>query len=279
MPMAENAYLTLKLAGQLFEKLPAALSADERRQVDAAGARQREIERRILAAPEAAQVVLAPSGVDSGVAIIRGRYEGEDDFHADLAANGLDEAALREAVARDLVVEAVLEGVASRAGEVADADVEIFYLTHRERFRKPEARVLRHVLVTISDSGGLAARAAARTRIEAVRSQLDGDIAGFEAAALAHSECPTAMNGGLLGRVPRGQLFAELESAAFALAVGEVSGVLESPLGFHVLRCDAVEAGRQLRLEEVQDSIRAKLEDGRRARAQKEWIAGLFRTT
>ena len=279
MPMPDDAYLTLKLAGQLFEKLPAALSADERRKVDAVGVRQREIERRILAAPEAAQVVLAASALDSGVALIRSRYQSDDDFRADLVANGLDENSLREAVARDLIVEAVLEGVASRAGEVTDSDVEIFYLTHHERFRKPELRAIRHILITISDTGGEQARAAALDKVQAVRRRLNGDISGFEAEALAHSECPTAMNGGSLGRLPRGQLFPELEPVAFALGVGEISQVVESPLGFHVLRCDAVEAGRQLRYDEVQASIRAKLEEGRRARAQKEWIAGLLRTT
>ena len=277
MQTPEHAYLTLKLAGQLFAKVPAALSTEERQRVATVAARQQQIEQRILGTAEAARVVVAPSAVDRGVTIIRGRYDSDNDFLAELAANGLDEAGLREAVARDLAVEAVLEAVAGRTDRVADTDVEIFYLTHRQRFRVPERRMLRHILVTVSNAGGPTARASALAKIEGIHRRLAEDGTRFEQEALAHSECPTAMQGGLLGRLPRGQLFPELEPAAFALVAGETSGALESPLGFHILRCDAVEAERDLPFEEVRDDIRRHLEDSRRAKAQKEWIAGLFR--
>lgn len=277
MQTPEDAYLTLKLAGQLFAKLPGALSTEERQRVANVAARQQRIEQRVLGTPEAARVVVAPSSVDRSVTMIRGRYDSDSDFLADLAGNGLDEAGLREAVARDLAVEAVLEAVAGRVGRVADTDVEIFYLTHRQRFCVPERRLLRHILVTVSDVGGATARVTALAKIEGIHRRLADDGTRFEQEALAHSECPTAMQGGVLGKLPRGQLFPELEPAAFALAVGEISGVLESPLGFHILRCDAIEAERDLRFDEVRKDIRHHLEDTRRAKAQKEWIAGLFR--
>ncbi len=275
--MSEDAYLTLKVAGEIFRKSPAALATSERKRVEEVAARQRRIERRILTTPEAVQVVLPPSAIEQSVAAIRGRYDSHEDFVADLASNGLDEALLQRAIAQDLVVEAVLEGVASRAGAVGDTDVEIFYLMHQERFRKPETRALRHILVTINDVLAGSARGEAQARIEGIRLRAAGSGERFEKAALEHSECPTAMNGGFLGRVPRGQLFAELEPAAFALAAGETSAVLESPLGFHILHCDGIDPERQLRLDEVGASIRSQLEDARRAKVQKAWIAGLFR--
>jgi peptidyl-prolyl cis-trans isomerase C len=275
--MSEDAYLTLKLAGELYRKSPAALAANERQRVDEVAARQRQIEKRIAATPEAAQVVLPPSAIEQSVASIRARYENDDDFRVDLAANGLEEEQLRRAIAQDLVVEAVLEGVASRAGAVGDTDVEIFYLMHKDRFRMPETRALRHILVTINDAIAGSERSVALVKIEGIHARVGGSVERFKKAALEHSECPTAMNGGLLGTVPRGQLFPELEAAAFALAAGEMSTVLESSLGFHILRCDAVNAGRELGLDEVRASIRNQLEDTRRAKTQKAWIAGLFR--
>lgn len=275
--MPESAYLTLKLAGELYRKSPASLAADERRRVDAAAARQNEIERRILATDEAARVVVPPSALAASLAAIRGRYDSDNAFRRDLADNGLDEAALSRAVARDLVVEAVLEGVASRAGEVDDVEVEIFYLMHRERFRKPETRTLRHILVTVNEAVAGSGRAAARRKIDAVRERVLGSMQRFVDEALRQSECPTAMNGGLLGVLPRGQLFAELEPVAFALAAGETSAVVESPLGFHIIRCDQVEPERQLELSEVTARVREQLNDARRRKAQKAWIASLFK--
>jgi peptidyl-prolyl cis-trans isomerase C len=275
--MSDDAYLTLKLAGELYKKSPGALASNERKRVDEVAARQRQIEKRILTTPEAAQVVLSPSAIEQSVAAIRARYTGSDEFLTDLAANGLDEAQLRRAIGQDLVVEAVLESVASRAGAVDDTEIEIFYLMHRQRFRKPETRALRHILVTINDMVPGSERGAALAKIEGIRARVAGSAKRFEQEVLKHSECPTAMNGGVLGRMPRGQLFPELEAAAFALRVGESSQVLESPIGFHILRCDSIDPERQMELDQVRDSIRSQLAETRRSKAQKAWIAGLFR--
>jgi peptidyl-prolyl cis-trans isomerase C len=276
--MSDNPYLTLKVAGELYRKSPAALATDERKRVSEVVARQTQIEKHILMTPEALRVVLPPSAIDTNIATIRGRYEDQDSFLADLLANGLEEASLRAAVAQDLVVESVLEGVASRAGDVGDTDIEIFYLMHRERFHKPETRSIRHILVTINESVRGSERAAARARVEGIRVRVGNSRKLFEKEALQHSECPTAMNGGFLGRVPRGQLFPELEPAAFALAANQTSAVLESPLGFHILHCDAIERERELGLNEVRETIRDQLNTTRRRKAQKTWIAGLFKT-
>lgn len=270
-------YLTLKLAQELYHKLPERLDAPERQRVAAVAARQLRIERCILGTPEAAQVVLPASSVDQGVAEIRERYAGADEFERDVAHAGLDAKSLRDAIARDLTVDAVLERVASRGVAVGDTDVEIFYLMQRERFRQPERRTLRHILVTVNDSLPGSERAAARSRIEAIRARLLKAPERFAEQALKHSECPTAMNGGLLGAVMPGQLFAELEAAAFALAPGELSVVLESPLGFHILVCEAVAAAGELSLAAVREKIRAHLTAARRRASQKAWIAALLK--
>ncbi len=275
--MAEHPYLTLKLAHELYRKPPESLEAAERHRVDKVAARQLKIEQRILSTPEASQVVLPDSSVDRGVAEIRGRYLSEEEFGADLGRSGLDSAGLRAAIERDLKVDAVLERIASQAAAVSDTDVEIFYLMHRERFARPENRTLRHILVTINDALPGSERGAARRKIDAIRVRIEKSPERFGEQAQKHSECPTAMNGGLLGTLKRGQLFPELEPAAFALEPGELSPVVESPLGFHLIHCVAVEAASELPLTAVRAKVRSHLEDSRRRASQKSWIAGLFR--
>ncbi|MBK7954464.1 MAG: peptidylprolyl isomerase [Candidatus Accumulibacter sp.] len=68
--------------------------------------------------------------------------------------------------------------------------------------------MLRHILVTIHEQLADNQRQPARDRIEAIRSRLLKEPQRFAEQALKHSECPTAINGGLLGSVPRGQLYA-----------------------------------------------------------------------
>ena len=165
--------------------------------------------------------------------------------------------------------------MASRVAEASATDAEIFYLLHRARFRRPETRRLRHILITINASLPGNERPLARKKSEEIRARLRAAPERFAEQALKHSECPTALNGGDLGVVQRGQLFAELEPGAFALAAGELSEVLESPLGFHLIECTAATAEGELALEEVQGDIRARLTESRRSAAQKEWIAAL----
>jgi len=276
MPEA-GAYLTLKLARDLFRKSPERLEPDERRRVESVAAKQRELESLILSTPEAASVSLPDSSVESSLMEIRARYESDDDYHADLERIGLDPAMLRREVERDLTVDAVLERIGSRAARVSDTDVEIFYFMHKERFVRPETRTLRHILVTINDTLPGSERSAALAKIETVRARLVKDPKRFAEQALKHSECPTAMNGGLLGTLPRGQLYAELEPVAFALAVGQLSDVVESPIGFHVLRCDAIVPQRLAALDDVRTRIHDHLAGQRKKICQKSWINGLRR--
>ncbi|GAB2181445.1 hypothetical protein DLREEDagrD3_16680 [Denitratisoma sp. agr-D3] len=271
-----SAYLTLKLAQQLFQKNPDVLAPEERQRVDKVAAKQRELEALILATPEAAQVALPESSVKTSLKEIRQRYENDDDFHADLDRIGLSEATLREAVERDLTVEAVLEKVAARAAKVSDTDVEIFYFMHKDRFTKPASRTLRHILITINPEYKENDRETALARLEAVRKRLLKEPQRFEEQALKHSECPTAMNGGLLGNVTPGQLYPELEPAAFALQAGEISEVLESPVGFHIIYCEAVNDAAIMPLAEARERVHRHLLGQRQKICQKSWINSLI---
>lgn len=277
MPEPAGIYLALKLAERLFKKPLETLAADELKRVRSVAARQQEIESLILSTTEAGSVILPAASIEACLAEIHGRYASEEDYQADLDRLGLDAGALRQAVERDMVVEAVLEKVGARAAAVSDTEIEIFWFIHKERFRRAETRVLRHILITINEQLTGNEREAARNKIDAIRERLLKSPERFAEQALKHSECPTAMNGGLLGTVPRGQLYAELEAVAFALPEAALSTPVESELGWHLIRCDAIDAERHSRLAEVRQTIREHLEQQRRSICQKSWINALRR--
>ena len=271
-----GSYLVLKLSQALFQKAPGLLAPKERQRVEQVASRQLEIEQRILATPEAAQIHVPEASLNAAVAEIRGRYATRAEYLADLDNAGLDESTLRVAIARDLRFEAVLERVASREAKVSDLDAEIFYFIHREKFRRLENRTLRHILVTINDDLPGSDRVSAWRHIEALQTQLKNTPDQFADLALKHSECPTAMQGGMLGTLRRGQLYPELEPVAFALRLGELSEIVESPMGFHLLYCVAIEDESFVPFSVVREKIRAHLSARRQKAAQRQWIASLF---
>ncbi|KAB2920238.1 MAG: nitrogen fixation protein NifM [Dechloromonas sp.] len=264
-------YLELKLSWELFQKAPETLSEPERNRLSEVARKQDSIEQRILASSAAANVVVPDATLATRIAEIRARYPSADEFSQDLERSGLNESLLAEAVERDLRVESVLEKVASGTAPVTAVDAEIYYRLHPEAFDRPEARRLRHVLVTFNSPQE---KDKAHAQLTALRVKVRTPDS-FAAAALRHSQCPTAMEGGQLGVVKRGQLFAELEPAAFALTEGEVSDVLESPIGLHILRCDEIMPSGMLPFAEVSQRIIERLTDKRRREAQRDWIKGL----
>lgn len=281
MPMSEQAvaYLELKAAQNLFGKPPTALEAEQREHVRKMAAKQFGLEAQVLAAPEARDAMVPPASLAAAMEEIRKRYADEADFHDDLQHNGLDEAGFMDALERELMVEAILEKVGTRAAQVSDIDVELYYQYHPDQFRRPETRRVRHILVTVNDDLPDNTRPVVQSRIEAIAARLARDPKRFEEQAMKHSECPTALQGGLLGDVPGGQLYPELDAALFQMASGEISEILESPMGLHLLRCDAITPAAVLTLKEARGPIRTLLEQRRKRTCQGAWMKQLLSGT
>ncbi len=273
---ADVAYLALKAAQKLYGKSPSALQPEEFERAQSMAQQQHRLEARVLAAAEARDAIVPPSTLKAAMQEIRGRYPNEEEFADDLARNGLGEASLTIALEREMKVEAILEKVGAQAAKVSDMDVELYYQYHPEQFRRPETRLARHILITINESIPENTRAEAGKRIATIQARLAKEPQRFEEQAQKHSECPTALDGGKLGDLPRGKLFPELDKALFEMKAGEVSGVLESELGFHVLRCDAITEAGVLGYDQAKPHIRKLMEQKRKRICQQAWMKQLL---
>jgi peptidyl-prolyl cis-trans isomerase C len=270
------AYLALKAAHKLYGKAPVVLQPAELAHVQSLAQHQHKLEARVLVATEARDAVMPEASLDATMAEIRSRYPGEEEFIEDLARNGLDEDSFAAAMERELKVEAILEKVGTRAVKVSDVDIELYYLYHPDQFRRPETRTARHILLTINEDYAENTRASSYERITVIAARLSKEPARFEEQALKHSECPTALQGGALGDLPRGKLYPELDEVLFSMAVKGISGIVESPLGFHILRCDAITEASVLSREQAHGHIRKLLEQRRKRVCQTAWIKQLL---
>ncbi|MFO1403898.1 MAG: nitrogen fixation protein NifM [Azonexus sp.] len=267
-----DGYLELKLSWELYRRGPETLAAEEKGRLAQVASNQRKIEARILGTPEAAGVMIPQATLMARLDEIRRRYEDAAALDADLERLGLSRDDLAAAVTRDLHVEAVLERVAAAVEPASQIDAEIYYRLHPDAFNRPEMRGMRHILVTWTTP---AERTAAAVLLANLRPSL-ATADDFAAAALRHSHCPTAVEGGMLGTVKPGQLYPELEPVAFALAEATVSEPSESPIGLHLLRCDHIHPAQHLEFSEVRERIVEKLGDQRRRDRQREWVKSLL---
>lgn len=272
----DGRYYLLKVAHEQFGRAPTELDTEQLQQARRIVERQRQIEEAVLRSPEAGGVVIPAAQVEAALADIGSRYADGAALQAALDGQGLDAAGLRAMLARELKVEAVLERACAGLPEVSETDVSLYYFSHIEQFELPATRLARHILITINPDFPENTRGAALARIEAIGKRLRSKPERFAEQALKHSECPTAVQEGLLGIVKPGTLYPQLEACLFELGPGELSPVLESPLGFHLLRCDAIHPARRVPLEEVLPGLRDQLQARRRKVQQRQWLARLL---
>ena len=271
-------YLLLRTALKQYERSPTQLSELELTQIKRQVAKEHEIQNLVLSADEARDIYIPQSILESSIAGIKQRYSDEDEFLHDIESNGMSESGFRSALERELKVEAVLDRVSANSVSISDMDIMIYYHMHYDRFKLPETRTARHILITINPDYEENQKQNAFERILRIKSRLDKKPKRFDEQALKHSECPTAMNGGLLGRVRRGELYPELDQALFSMKEGAISKVIESELGYHIMYCEKVHASGTAALKEAQPKIKQLLEDRARRMCQKAWLSQLIKS-
>jgi peptidyl-prolyl cis-trans isomerase C len=245
--------------------------ADIERQAD----KSFDLESLVLSSHEAARVAIPPGRIADALSELRGRYPDREAFLSDLAGNGLDEEILGQALERELIFDAVMQAVASKRPSVTEIDERLFFELHKERFTQPERRNVRHILITVNDEYEENRRDVARSRIERLADKLSGRPNRFPSLARKHSECPTAVEEGRLGTLPRGRLYPELDAVLFSLTEGGISGPVESDMGFHLLWCEKIHRRAALPFSKARPRIRQLLEDRAARNCQKAWIAAL----
>lgn len=270
-------YHLLRVSLNRFGKSPTELEPTQINEIRSQALREFRIETMIVNSPEGRDVHVPASVVDDALERIAARYSDREAFLQDLDDNGLDETRFREAIAKELHATAVLDKVGSRSVEVSEIDCMIYYYMHKDKFSQPETRELRHILITVNEEFPENRPEAAFARLEAIRQRLQLKPQRFAEQAMKHSECPTALQGGYMGKLPRGQLFPALEAAAFQLKTGRMSEVVQSPLGYHLLYCEAAHEAGPVSFREAEPKIREHLRQRRTRMCQKVWLSELSR--
>jgi peptidyl-prolyl cis-trans isomerase C len=233
---------------------------------------------RELLAQEAVRRKIAADDARVEQAYNEARVQFKDDkaWAAMLQGVGMDPQTFRNELRVFHTIQALLSQVAAEAPvQVTDQDAQAFYDTHPAAFQAGERVKASHILIRIPEGATPERKEEARKKAEAllqrVRARED-----FAALARQSSEDPgSAQNGGDLGTFGRGQMVPPFEQAAFALKAGEVSGVVETPFGFHIIKVDQHSPTRKLAFPEVKERLKAEMVQQKRQQAQQSFVNSL----
>ncbi|WP_041364438.1 nitrogen fixation protein NifM [Methylomonas methanica] len=268
-------YTLLRASLSLFKKAPTELENQQLSQAQRQAKNEYEIETRVLNSNEAASVIVSEQEVASAFAEVRDRFEDEAAFEAALLANQLTTESLQAALSRQCKVNSVLEKVAARAPKVNEVEVGIFYHSHPDKFHIPEQRTARHILISINPDYPENTRENALQRIRDIAETLKRKPHKFANLALKNSECPTALNGGELGTLVQGKLYPQLDEVLFQLKENQISAVVETEVGFHLIQCTKIIRAETLSLKNATPKIKQIMQERSRRSCQRSWLASL----
>ena len=152
--------------------------------------------------------------------------------------------------------------VLKKSVSVPEEELRKYYSENEKRFTAPEERRARHILIKADKDAPRAERDKAKAKAEAVLAEVKKDPSKFAEIAKKQSEDEgSAEKGGDLDFFGRGAMVKPFEDATFALKPGEVSGVVESDFGYHVIQLAAVRGGEKKSYDAVRAEIEAEFRD------------------
>jgi peptidyl-prolyl cis-trans isomerase C len=277
---AEFNYHMLRYALNDFTQNILQLDSKQYNQVLNKAIKSYELESLVLTSAEANGVIISEQQLQTSIEQVSSRYQNETEFLQDLENNSLDEDSLRKALHRELLFDSVMQRViAGNTTEISDIDVALFYELHLTRFSTAEKRLTRHILITINPDFPENTHQASLLKIHEIQAKLDGQASLFADFSKRFSECPSAMEGGKLGEVVQGQLYPELDEILFKMSENEISSVVKSEMGYHLLLCEKITPAKTISLVDASQRIREILQKRNEINCQKLWLAKLQNIT
>jgi peptidyl-prolyl cis-trans isomerase C len=193
----------------------------------------------------------------------RAKFASDAEFETALKGVDMTQKDLKEFTRKDIVISTFVEKRFVATTKISDADVKKFYDENLTKlFSTPESVQASHILIGFDEKATgeelKKSKEKAKEKAEALLKKVK-EGADFAALAKSDSSCPSKEQGGDLGSFSRGQMVEPFEKAAFGLKVGEVSGVVETQFGYHIIKVTGKQAASTESLESVKGQISTHL--------------------
>ena len=205
---------------------------------------------------KARKIEVTDKDIDAQLAQIRTGFPTEDAYKQSIAAQGLTMDQLRAQARTGLQVQKVIDAEVTSKVSVQDDEIAAFYEQNLDRIKQGESVHASHILIGVPQDATPAQKADAQKKAQGVLKQVRGG-GDFAKIAKEQSQDPgSAPAGGDLGFFPKGQMTPAFEDAAFKLKIGAVSGLVETPFGFHIIKVLERKPARTPALTEVSGQIK-----------------------
>ncbi len=177
------------------------------------------------------------------------RYQGEDKLREGLKKDGITFERFQQIVKDNLVIKRYFQAFRSEI-KISDEDIEVEYNNRRASFKTPEQVKASHILKRIPKDADDTIKSHLKKELKGLLDQLKQG-ADFAELAKKESDCPSGKRGGSLGFFDKGKMVKPFSDAAFKLQPGEISDIIETRFGYHIIKLEEKKSGQDKKLADV----------------------------
>jgi peptidyl-prolyl cis-trans isomerase C len=215
--------------------------------------------------------------VDDMIASGVKQFGSQEKLNEQLAKDGLTLDHVRKILRKNILIQAEVDKRIAPQVTVTEADIEAYYEANKDRLKHDGLVGARHILVKFPPNATEEQKKAALDKIQALRAEIAGGK-DFAEVAQANSDCPSKAKGGDLGYFPKGAMVPEFEKAAFSLNEGELSQVVETSYGYHLILVYGKKPAGTVPLADVRGQLEKDVQQRKLYEAMKAQIEKLQKT-
>lgn len=221
-----------------------------------------------------AGVKIEDQEVDEQVANLKQRFGDEARYKQMLEKWEFTEAQFRDNLRSEMMVRKFLDQQIGAKANISDQDAKAYYDAHPDVFKTPEQVRASHILVKVEPNAGEEDKAKAKAKMTAVQERIKKGE-DFATVAKEVSDCPSKEKGGDLNFFSKGMMVAPFEDAAFGLAPGSVSDIVETQFGYHLIKMTEKKPEGTRTFDEVKAPVQQHLKQQRSTELRNKYMEEL----
>jgi peptidyl-prolyl cis-trans isomerase C len=203
---------------------------------------------------------------------------GDDGYKKTLADTGITPEEYSHRVRDNLIIRQTIQSVVDKEVKVSPEEIKAFYTDNPDQFKQPELVHASHILIRCAPDATDEVKKQKRTQIEAARALVKGGEKFADVAKKVSEDPGSAAKGGDLGFFPRGRMVPEFDIAAFSLKTNEVSDVITTQFGYHILLVIERKPAQTVPFDEVKDELGQYLKQRKSNESARNHVAELRKT-
>jgi len=214
------------------------------------------------------------AAVDSKIDALKKRFPGEDQFKNGLEKMNLSVPILKSQFRQGLAIQKLIETQVAQKVKVSEQEIKDYYDNNPQLFKQPESVQAKHILIKVDHKADKAKKAKAEKKIKKAQQRLK---AGEKFSKLAEelSQRASSKKGGDLGYFSHGQMVKSFEKVAFSLKPGEVSDIVETRFGYHLIKLVDKKEASTVPYKEAKDRLTQQLKQQKTHKQVTQYVARL----